>query len=137
MVHFEDVQIQLVDLPPIAREHLDPWLPGLVRGADAAILVVDPTSAAVPDDVEVVRERLAAQYIPLVGTLPEDAGPHDTPLPTLVVFSKADRARIEDVEILQEFYGEFPSVRISALKHTGFEAFKVALWKRLQLVRLT
>lgn len=136
MLQFEDVQIQLVDLPPIAREHLDPWLPGLVRGADAAILVVDPTSAAVPDDVEVVRERLAAQRIPLVGALPEDADPRDIPLPTLVVFSKADRARQEDIEILEELYGAFPSVRLSALRHIGFEAFKVALWKRLQLVRV-
>lgn len=136
MMHYEDVHIQLVDLPPVAREHLDPWLPGLVRGADAAILVVDPTSPEVPDDVEVVRERLAAQHIPLVGELPEDADPRDTPLPTLVLVNKLDRAREEDLQVLEELYGEFPLVRVSALKHTGFEAFKVALWKRLQLVRL-
>ncbi|HPC83026.1 MAG TPA: TGS domain-containing protein [Thermoanaerobaculaceae bacterium] len=136
MMHFEDVQIQLVDLPAVAAEHLDPWLPGIVRGADAAVLIVDPTSPVVPEDVEIVRERLAAQRIPLVGELPLDADPRDTPLPTLVVFNKVDRAREEDLEVLQEIYGEYPVVRVSALKHTGFEAFKVALWRRLQLVRV-
>lgn len=136
MLHFEDVQIQLVDLPPIAAEHLDPWLPGVVRGADAAILVVDPTSRAVPEDVEIVRERLAAQHIPLVGELPIDAAATDTPLPTLVVFNKVDRAREEDLEVLEEMYADFPRVRVSALRHVGFEAFKVSLWKRLQLVRV-
>ena len=45
MMAFEDVQIQLVDLPPVAAQHMDPWLPGLVRGADAALLLVDPTSS--------------------------------------------------------------------------------------------
>lgn len=136
MMRFEDVQIQLVDLPPVAAEHLDPWLPGIVRGADAAVLVVDPTSAAVPEDVEVVRERLAAQRIPLVGELPPDADPRDTPLATLVVLNKVDRAREADLEVLEEMYAEYPRVRVSALRHTGFDAFRVALWRRLQLVRV-
>ena len=59
MLAFEDVHIQLVDLPPIASQHMDQWLPGLVRGADAALLLVDPTSPEVPEDVEVVRGRHA------------------------------------------------------------------------------
>ncbi len=136
IMYFEDVQIQLVDLPPVAAEHLDPWLPGVVRGADAAILVLDPTSTAVPEDVEVVRERLAAQRIPLVGELPIDADPRDTPLPTLVSITKVDLAREEDLEVLEEMYADYPLVRVSGLKHFGFETLKVALWKRLQLVRV-
>ncbi len=32
MMPFEDVQVQLVDLPPITNEHMDPWMPNLVRG---------------------------------------------------------------------------------------------------------
>jgi hypothetical protein len=30
MMLFEDVQIQLVDLPPVTREHMDPWLANVV-----------------------------------------------------------------------------------------------------------
>src|ERR1700737_5102787 len=44
MVAFENVQIQLVDLPPIAPETADPWLFALIRQADAAMLVADLTS---------------------------------------------------------------------------------------------
>jgi len=137
MMPFEDVQIQLVDLPPIAREHMDTWMANLVRGADAAILFVDPTSAEVPDDVEVVRERLAAVHIPLVGELPENADHRDTPLPTLMVFSKLDLAREQDLQVLDELYAsEYPIVRLSIVTRVGLESFKVALWRRLQLVRL-
>jgi hypothetical protein len=137
MMVFEDVQIQLVDLPPVAAQHMDTWLPGLVRGADAALLLVDPTSSDLPEDVEVVRERLAGARAPLVGTLPEEVDPRDNPLPTLMVITKADRAREEDLKVLEELYGSrYPLLRISVATHAGLEALKVAVWRLLQMVRV-
>lgn len=137
MMVFEDVQIQLVDLPPVAAQHMDPWLPGLVRGADAALLLVDPTSSELPEDVEVVRERLAGAHAPLVGEVPENVDPRDNPLPTLMVITKADRAREEDVKVLEELYStEYTLLRISIATHAGLEALKVAVWRRLQMVRV-
>jgi uncharacterized protein len=137
MMGYEDVHIQLVDLPPIAHSHFDLWLPNVVRSADAAILLVDPTSQELPEDVEFIREKLASLHIPLVGELPEDADYRDTPLPTLMVVSKMDRARESDVQVLEELYGtEYPLLKLSVTQHSGFDAFKVAVWKRLQLVRV-
>jgi ribosome-interacting GTPase 1 len=137
MAAFEDVHIQLVDLPPITREHMEPWMANVAVAADAALLVIDPTSPDVPDDVEVVRERLAEVHCPLVGELPEDGDPRDAHLPTLAVITKVDRAREEDLEVLEELYGsEFPLVRMSVAAREGFQAFKVALWRRLQLLRV-
>ncbi len=137
MLVFEDVQIQLVDLPPVAAEHMDSWMPNVVRGADAALLVVDPTSAELPEDVEIVRQRLADVRIPLVGDLPEDADYRDTPLATLMVVTKVDRARPEDVEVIRELYGDaYPVLEVSVTARTGVEALKVAIWRRLQLVRV-
>jgi len=137
MMPYEDVQIQLVDLPPVAREHMPPWLPNVVQGADMGLLLMDPTSREVPEDVEVVRERLAAVRIPLVGELPEDADPRDSPLPTLGVVAKSDLSRTEDVEVLRDLYGNvFPLVTISTVTREGLEALKVSVWKQLQLVRV-
>ncbi len=137
MMPFEDVQLQLVDLPPIAREHMDPWMANLVRGAEAALLIADPTSVELPEDVEVVRERLAAVHVPLVGQLPDEFDPRDSPLETLMVVTKADRAREDDLQVLEELYGGvFRILRVSAVTHAGLEAFKVAVWKHLGLVRV-
>jgi ribosome-interacting GTPase 1 len=137
MMVFEDVQIQLVDLPPVSEQHMDPWLPGLVRGADAALLLVDPTSAELPEDVEIVRDRLAEAHAPLVGQLPENPDPRDNPLPTLVVVSKLDRARDADLVVLDELYGsQYQIVRVSVATRAGLEALKVAVWRRLQMVRV-
>jgi ribosome-interacting GTPase 1 len=137
MMAFEDVHVQLVDMPPVASGQMEPWLPAIVQGADAALLLVDPTSLEVPEDVEVVRERLAAARVHLVRELPEDSDPRETFLPTVVALTKVDRAREEDIEVLDELYrGEYPVLRISATAHTGLEALKVALWRLLQLVRV-
>jgi len=137
MMPFEDVQVQLVDLPPITTEHMDPWMPNIVRAADAALLLVDPTSTAVPEDVEEVRERLAAVRSPLVGALPDEVDYRDCPLETLMVITKVDRAREEDLKVLEEFYADtFPILRISVATHLGLEPLKVAIWRHLGLVRV-
>src|SRR3954453_1601472 len=36
---WEDVPVQLVDLPPISADYFEAWVPGLIRSADAALLV--------------------------------------------------------------------------------------------------
>jgi len=42
MATWQDVRFQLVDLPPVTADFLEPWMPGLVSSADAALFVVDP-----------------------------------------------------------------------------------------------
>src|SRR5262249_12551000 len=34
IMSYEDVRIQLVDLPPISAEFLEPWVPSVIRSAD-------------------------------------------------------------------------------------------------------
>src|SRR5215218_2577612 len=41
VMEYQDVRVQLVDLPPVTADFFEPWIPGLIRSADAALLVVD------------------------------------------------------------------------------------------------
>ena len=41
MMRFENVQIQLVDMPPISAQDARPWFAAVLRAADALILMVD------------------------------------------------------------------------------------------------
>ncbi len=137
MMPFEDVKVQLVDLPPVSNEHMDTWLPEIVRGADGALLVVDATSAALPEDVEEVRERLAAVRVHLVRELPEGGETRSTYVRTMAVVAKTDHARPEDLAILDELYGSaFPLVRVSTASGAGLEELKAAVWPWLGLVRV-
>lgn len=56
MMPFEDIQIQLVDLPPIGNESTDGWVSGILRYADALIIIVD-----LSDDPDIQTELLMDQ----------------------------------------------------------------------------
>lgn len=52
MARWENVQIQLVDLPPLAPETSQPWLWGILRLADGLLIVVDIGDDDVLEDVD-------------------------------------------------------------------------------------
>jgi ribosome-interacting GTPase 1 len=56
MIPFGDIQFQLVDLPPIGNEATDGWVSGILRYADALILIVD-----IIEDPEIQAELLIEQ----------------------------------------------------------------------------
>ncbi|MBI2969941.1 MAG: 50S ribosome-binding GTPase, partial [Gammaproteobacteria bacterium] len=68
MMPYEDIQFQLVDLPPMAAVHPLPWIANTLQSADAYLFVIDLGSAACLEEAEavhtVLRERrvLLTQY---------------------------------------------------------------------------
>ncbi|MDP2871117.1 MAG: TGS domain-containing protein [Bacillota bacterium] len=52
MVSYENVQIQLLDLPPLAPGRTPPWIRGLVKAADAVLVVLDLGSDELLDQTE-------------------------------------------------------------------------------------
>src|SRR6185503_2086991 len=58
MVAFENVQIQLVDMPPISHEYMEAWMSQITRNADALLLVVNLGDPGVLDAVELTTEVL-------------------------------------------------------------------------------
>ena len=69
---WQDVPVQLVDLPPVAPEFVEPWVPNVIRAADAALLVADLSDDDVADATLAVLERLGETHTELVGELPYD-----------------------------------------------------------------
>lgn len=62
MMPYEDILIQLVDLPPIGFESTDGWVSGIIRNADFVLLVVDLTDDA-EAQAEILLEQLEAWRI--------------------------------------------------------------------------
>jgi small GTP-binding protein len=54
MMRFEDIQIQLVDTPPLAPEVLEPWQLAMIKQADVALLVFDVNDPQLLDQTEYV-----------------------------------------------------------------------------------
>jgi ribosome-interacting GTPase 1 len=139
MMMWQDVPIQLVDLPPIAPESFEPWVPNVIRSADAAFLVVDLGCDDVVECTDAALERLAAGHTELVGELPHDVEDERIRhVKTVVVGSKLDAVGARDrQEIVQEWIGtRFPIVAISSQTGEGLESLRAAAYHLLGVLRV-
>ena len=123
MMAFENVQIQLVDLPPLSREFMEPWLPQAIRNATAGILVVDGNDVDVLDEIEFIAGTLERLHLAI---------------PKLLVANKADLPGAADnFTALRELYGgRFRCLAVSALAGQNLDGFRRALFDMLELVRV-
>ena len=123
MLPVGDVGIQLIDLPPVTREHPLPWIGNALQPADGALLAVDLSEAGCVAAVDELARLLAERRIHLIGAWPrgaESASDPDDPfsklLPTALVAAKADLVdgAEEEAEVLLELVGlDLPIVRAS------------------------
>lgn len=108
MVPYEDVQIQLVDTPPVTAEHVPTGSPGLWRSADALLVVVDLSSDSVLEDVEACLSHLGERQIELTDgprKLPDEPGA-TLRVPGLVLANKSDLpAASDNLAVLRELFG--------------------------------
>ena len=91
MMETDEVRIQLIDLPPITKDHLESWQANTIRNADAALLVID----LVDDDgltaTQEVLDRLLEAKIKLSFDDDSDASPEFDWTRCLVVGTKIDQ----------------------------------------------
>jgi len=140
MLPFEDIAFQLVDLPPVSREHMEPGLIGVLQGADAAWLVVDLADPACMEQVLSIREELARRKIVLDESWParEADETFQVRLPTLLVANKSDLdPDPEEVAVLEELLQiRYPAFAVSAATGRGLGELAPFLFKALGVVRV-
>ena len=144
MLPYEDIHFQLVDLPPVSADFLEPWLVNALQPADGALLVIDVSDPECLDQVPTILERLEEKKVFLTPAWPglEQAVESDDPfridLPTLLVANKSDLdPDPEEVEILEELLGlRFPTLTMSAESGDGLDELGPFLFRALQVVRV-
>jgi small GTP-binding protein len=137
MMPFEDVQVQLVDLPPVHPDFPESWLYQIIRNADATLLVVDLSDPDLLEDLETTLGQLANAKVQL-GQDDSPNAPGWLRKRTLLVANKIDASGAqEDFEILSELYGaRFPMVRVSAETGDGLEQLRQAVFEMLEVIRV-
>jgi uncharacterized protein len=136
---WEDVRIQLVDLPAVTADFLEPWLPGLIRSADAALLVVDLDSDDVIDAADAALARLAATHTELVGELPFDSDDEAVRhVKTVLVANKTDAEGAADrLELVREWARpRFPVLTTSIPEREGLDGLRRASYDLLGVLRV-
>lgn len=139
MMPWEDVSVQLLDTPPITRDFFEPYMQGLIRGADVALLLVDLGTDEGVEQLGELWDRLQATKTRLARTscLDEsDVGLSYTQ--TLLVPNKTDLPEAADrLSLLHELLPlELPEVAISAEQGTNLEALKQAVYSSLDVIRV-
>ena len=144
MLPYEDIHFQLVDLPPVSADFMEPWLINALQPADGALLVIDVNDPECLDQVPTILERLAEKKVFLTPAWPgleqevESDDPFRIDLPTLLVANKSDLdPDPEEVEILEELLGlRFPTLTMSAETGDGLDELGPFLFRALQVVRV-
>jgi len=138
MMKFENLQIQLVDTPPIQLDHIEPGFPNLIRNADVLLLLIDLTENPV-FRMEILLEQLSDLRIKAVGkgALPSlEAG--WACLRALIVGNKCDvkNAMSAYHEVEERFRDTFPILPISAKEGMNFDELKKEVYQLLDIVRV-
>jgi ribosome-interacting GTPase 1 len=136
---WEDVPVQLVDLPPITADFMEPWVPSLIRSADAALLVADLSSDDIAEDVDVVLEQLKSKHTELVGELPYDVDDEAIRhIRSILVANKADAPGADDrLAVIRElFEPRIPIQSVSVQNGEGLETLRQAAYHLLGVLRV-
>jgi ribosome-interacting GTPase 1 len=139
MMSFEDVAFQLVDLPPLSDEYVEPWVYDLIRQADLIWLVVEHASSL--DGLELTQRLLSAKHIepvPWGATSVDGAAVGWVRKPALLVVTGLDRPESsENLEILKELIQQpWSALPVSTVDSRGLEELKRASFQTLDLIRV-
>ena len=150
MWHKDDVQIELVDTPPVTVDHVPTGLMGTIRNADVVGIVVEAAEAAF-DQAETVLDVLSARGLTLHSVPRSELATEDSSWrPGLIVATKADLAPPGTIEVLRELYASggaeqsdalrsgdsLEVVAVSARTRQGLDDWFKRLWELLGIIRV-
>jgi ribosome-interacting GTPase 1 len=139
MMPFKDIQIQLIDTPPLDREYLEPDLFDLIRRADMALIVVDIQGAPVDQLMHTAQTLVAHKIIPAPLSTSEHAEQRGMiNKPCLVLLNKNDDADTdENIDIFCALLDkEWPYIAASTQTGRNLDTLKRELFERLRIMRI-
>jgi len=138
MMPVKDIQIQLVDTPPLDKDYTEPELLDLIRRADLIMLVVDlqtDPAGQLEDAIALLQEQ---RIVPDHWKDRYGEGERLTFKPLLVIANKADDEQSDELfevfcQLLEE---EWPCLAVSATTGRNLERLKQAVFERLEIIRV-
>lgn len=138
MMTFENVQIQLIDTPPLNEEHIEPELMNLIRRVDLVLLVLDLQGYPIQDFEDALALLEAYRIAPLHHREDDVDQKGWTFKPFLVLVNKSDEpSDDEDVAVLGELLGEdWMLLPVSAETGRNLDQMKRAVFDLLEIIRV-
>lgn len=138
MIEIEDIQIQLIDTPPLSKEHSQPELFDLIRSSDLVLIVVDLQTIPfqqLEDSLALLNEHKISPKQWKEKSIDERRIEF---IPVLIVVNKDDDDKFdEDFEVFKELTDtELPLVPISVTKKRNFDNLKNRIFESLEIIRI-
>jgi len=137
MMEFENIQIQLIDTPPLASPSIEWWLRHMLIRSDALLVIVDLSDAPLTQmgDITAKLEKIRI----VIGERKTEEP--DTILyqkKTLIIGSKLDLDNAsKNYSILKNKYEEqLPIIAVSAKEGIGLEELKREIYQMLEIIRV-
>lgn len=138
MMAVKDIQIQLIDTPPLYREHIEPEMMDLIRTADLILLVIDLRA----DPFQQLEESIAIleenHISPCFGNSAIERRENFRFIKSIVVVNKVDDFAAENdfqafTELLERNCRLIP---LSARQHRNFRELERAIFEELDIIRV-
>jgi len=135
MMPFEDIQIQLIDLPPVTDDGLVPGMLGAVRAADGLLVCVDASAQNLLEQMDTCLAVLEARGVVPAGREPPEGGAAMT---MLLLGTKIDvEPGAENFEALGDLRpGVLPMLATSAETRQGLDDLARTCFEVLDVVRV-
>jgi ribosome-interacting GTPase 1 len=138
MMPFENVQVQLIDTPPVTGELMETWFPEMVKMADAVLLVADLSDPDTAGTLDGIIRRLKERKVDLVRAATDVPPPYfpfrkRSVLAANKIDAQGAPRAFEDLGALLE--GPFERIGVSAASGRGLEALRRVIFGLLRVVR--
>lgn len=139
MMKYENIQIQLIDTPPITPEYIEIWHTELIKGADAVLFLLDLTDPNPTEVFEILSSKLKEKRIEFIGE--GQKVPAETWFfhkKTLIVANKKDAATGEEkISLLRKTVEPRLSLFVVSAAHgDGLEDLKKNIFSLLNILRV-
>ena len=138
MLQYEDVQIQLIDTPPISDEHVETWVYNLIRKADLVLMLVDGAAENPVDGFDRTTDLLEEESIHIFhpeADFQRDAIGKTNRKGQVVITKKDELSYREASKEIEELSG-LPTMALSILDETSLARFSEFVFEGLNKIRI-
>ena len=138
MMPYEDIQVQLVDLPPISQDYMENWIPSMIKGGDAMLLIFDLSKDNLLEQIDTTFEILQHHKIEREQENIAEKDIRWTYLKSIIIGNKLDLPQATDnLLILKEFFDEqFSIFAMSSKNQADLQKLKQKIIQLLNIVRV-
>jgi hypothetical protein len=139
MMPFEDILIQLVELPAVSEEHFEPATGDNIRNADLVLVIIDLASPDPLEQFDITRRLLEKIKIKLSKEGSGEGlefGWNDKK--AVVIANKSDLDEgAEVVSLINELWeSELPIIPVSAETGENLEKLRAEIFQKLEIIRI-